>query len=321
MTTQNEEEIKRTLRGDFRGIVVKRMGDNITFDISEAGHINRAVIRGKDGQVVKLVPGKAKKANNEDAETIISTVDNNALDPANAVVKSSDVVKLNQLSRYLTDLPDEARAIPLYAPMDTALIRYASKTPEKKKIVKDLLQSGGGEQSNLRLQEIVRKNIRYFIDNIDAIGKIGEEQRFHHNGQIIKGINLSQYPYKDRNGNENYEARWAMDTRVEWQTARQKDQIVTTGFSMGTEPLFRDLFKNVAEINKSLKAQGGQEVITTLDDGVGRHLWHFIINECSECPKAVVSLNIHDGKKTWGEDDAYETASTVRPVALQIIPQ
>ena len=134
-----------------------------------------------------------------------------------------------------------------------------------------------------------------------------------------------------------YEQAWAKEVRSAWEQANESGEAVTTGLAIGTKPIVHgreiydsrdiytrcvrvrnNLYSEVANIDTTLAAQGGQEIITSADSGDAH--WQFTATENKDPDNSsdvynVCFKGVDDGRIR--KDDGY---SSSRPVALQIAP-
>lgn len=230
--------------------------------------------------------------------TIPSSPTAGAFNPANAVVKAGQV-QLNKVSRFLADLPDTAKAELLVAPQDTA--------------------------------NIFGRGLGTFNEDTASIRNIGESHGIHVDGQALTGMRIFDRP--DNAEGVTYEEVWAKEVRSAWEQANESGETVTTGLAIGTiqivhgrERGIRDvtvtnnLYSNVANINAALKAQGGQEIITSKSFGYA--LWQLTSTENPDYRLGVsivnFSVDFSGGGSARVRKDFVPASS--RAVALQIAP-
>jgi hypothetical protein len=131
-----------------------------------------------------------------------------------------------------------------------------------------------------------------------------------------------------------YEQAWASEVRAAWEQANASGKAVTTALAIGTKQIIhgreigaRDVtvannlysnvnkYSNVNNINQALRAQGGQEIITSVDSGLAR--WQFTATEYPDNRSSVYSVAFTDGDVDW--DHKGNGRSSSRPVALRVL--
>ncbi len=291
-TAETQGVTERSLRGEFKGVtVIRAENGDLTFDVSALNGVNVNIITNGDGRVTKQVPVE-EQTNAPDV--IQSSPTAGAFNPANAVVKAGQI-QLNKVSKYLSDLPDTAKAELLVSPQDTA--------------------------------KIFNRDIGTFNEDTVSIRNISEDHGIHADGQALTGMQIFDRP--DSAEDVTYEQAWSKEVRSAWEQANESGEAVTTGLAIGTKQIVHgreigtrdvtvanNLYSNVAEINAALKAQGGQEIITSYDSGYAH--WQFTATEHPDYRSGVYSVDFTDGDNGWGRKGHDHSSS--RPVALQIAP-
>ncbi|HRK97844.1 MAG TPA: hypothetical protein PLE43_05110 [Alphaproteobacteria bacterium] len=224
-------------------------------------------------------------------------------------VINAGLVSINQLSRYLKDLPNTAVADLLVAPQDTATL--------------------------------FGRGLGTFNEDAADIRRIGKEHGIHADGALLIGMQISDRLHDAQN--MTYEEAWAFEVRVAWQVAMGASQAVTTGLAIGVKQIVdgcgtegatetrsldgrsvavravtvaHNLRSNVTQINAALREQGGQE-ISTLSSHLGTY---FTASEHPEQPNLVMAADFC-GSFTYDLflDKAADRRPS-RPVALRIRP-
>lgn len=296
MTKAQEKAATRRLKGEFQGITLSRSetGD-LTFDVSALNGVDVTIITNGNGRVMKLTPVEEQTTAQENNGGVIqSSPTAAAFDPANAVVKAGQV-QLNKVSKFLADLPNTAKAELLVAPKDTA--------------------------------KIFNRGLGTFNEDTASIRNIGTSHGIHVDGQSLTGMQIFDRP--DGAKDVTYEQAWAKEVRAAWEQANALRQAVTTGLAIGPKQIVHgresgtrdvtvanNLYSRVGDINAALKAQGGQEIITS---GVsGYALWLFTATENPDHRSFVYSVDFTVGDFNWDHKGVGHSSS--RPVALQIAP-
>jgi hypothetical protein len=233
------------------------------------------------------------KAQEDNGDVIQSSPTAAAFNPANAVVKAGQV-QLNKVSEYLADLPDTAKAELLVAPKDTA--------------------------------KIFNRALGTFNEDTASIRDIGESHGIHVDGQALIGMQIFDRP--DGAKDVTYEEAWAKEVRCAWEQANESGKAVTTALAIGTKQIVHgheigicdvtvanNLYSRVGDINAALKAQGGQEIITS--HGSGYAHWQFTAAEVPDDRSHVFSVGFTDGDDSWDHKGSGRSSS--RPVALRVL--
>ncbi|MBI4030110.1 MAG: hypothetical protein HY370_00375 [Proteobacteria bacterium] len=250
--------------------------------MSALNGVDVTIITNGNGRVMKLTPVEEQTS----APGIISSSPTAAaFNPANAVVKAGQV-QLNKVSKYLADLPDTAKAELLVAPKDTA--------------------------------KIFNRALGTFNEDIASIRNIDASHGIHVDGQALTGMQIFDRP--DSAKDVIYEQAW--------EQANALRQAVTTGLAIGTGQIVQgrkigtcavtvanNLRSRVGDINAALKAQGGQEIITSIDSCIAH--WQFTATEDSDHRAFVYCVDFTDGDIAWVPKG--HTLSSSRPVALCIL--
>lgn len=287
-----------SLTGQFSGFALKKDGDNnFTVDVSALNGANLTVVANGDVWVKK--PPAALPAA---PGLILSSPTAKAFDPANAMI-TVGLVQLNKVSRYLRNLPNEARAEYLISPKSTAT----------------LLGRGLGTWN----KDTAR------IRSIDA------SHGLHFNGQALTGMQIFDRPSDARS--VPYEKAWADKVRADWEKARTTRADVVTNLAImpkelitGRKDWFPDwfsrvtvannMYSRVGDINAAIAGQGGELIITQL--GYGHARWQFTATEHPDNCVGVYSVSRTDGDGSmdgdvWShKDQAY---SSSRAGALRVL--
>ncbi|MCD8562798.1 MAG: hypothetical protein LRY54_01775 [Alphaproteobacteria bacterium] len=272
---------------EFDGAVSRNKQGQVVVRLSDVQADSGFIIEGLNGRPVQFIEPAAEQ--NNAPGVISSSPTAAAFNPANAVVKAGQV-QLNKLSKYLADLPDTAKAELLVAPKDTA--------------------------------KIFGRGLGTFNEDTASIRAIGESHGIHHEGQALTGMQIFDRP-------DSYERAWAKEVRAAWEQANASGEAVTTGLAMGTKQIVHgceigtrdvtvanNLYSRRNDINAALKAQGGQEIITSVDSGIDH--WQFTASVSPVYCSVVYSVDFTGGDDGWG-CLGIDLASS-RPVALQIAP-
>lgn len=237
-----------------------------------------------------------------------ATVSKKAFNLANAMVSNGEV-KLGTLSVYLreankyfpnlitkdeVDLLADHSATLLVAPKDTATL--------------------------------FDRDLGTFNEDTASIRKINESHGLHHNGQILKGMDIA-----DRATDapaDNYEKNWSREVVKDFMRAVNDNVTVTADLAIGTKQIVHgceigtcdvtvrnNLYSNVSDLNAAFKAQGGQEIITQRVSSYAR--WQFTATEDRYGRSDMYSVGFADGNFFWVHK-AYGLSSS-RPVALRIL--
>lgn len=285
---QKNGKTKISLKGDFEGLELTRSeGGFIVVDASSLELKGVTVITDEHVKVVKMAPAIEQ----ENAPDVLSSSPTAfALKPENAAV-SAGLVQLNRLSKYLIDLPDEARAELLVAPKDTS--------------------------------DIFKRERGTFKQDIASIAKINAANGIHYAGQILKGMNIADRPIND--SDFTYERAWVQHVRSAWIKVTKSGAPVTTGLAIGTKQILwgralgskdevveNNLVSCIQNINDALYKQLACRL------GIKDRTLYFSATEDPYETDQVFSIDLH-GYNVKPVKKAKEIGSS-RPIALHIYP-
>ena len=296
--TQQTSKINQefALTDNFAGVVLKKSDTGgLTVDVSALNGIDLTVITSAGVLQFKApaIELRAPAAEQTNAPGVIaSSPTAKAFDPANAMINVGPV-QLNKASRYLADLPDNAKGEFIVSPKSTAAL--------------------------------LGRDIGTFNEDTASIRAIDESFGLHYEGQVLTGMQIFDRP--ENAPDVTYEQAWASEVRAAWEKANATGEAVTTGLAIGTKELVHgrkigsrdvtvpnNLFSRVAHVNAAIAKQGGTKIITKSGSGLAR--WQFTAAEDPFDRAAVYSVIFAGGVDVWDHKGADPSSSS--PAALRI---
>ncbi len=207
----------------------------------------------------------------------------------NAMISAGEV-QLNKISQYLTDIPDEATAELLVSPKDTATI--------------------------------LRRNLGRWVEDLKAIRRINEAHGLHSDGQLLKGMQVSDHD-EEIGYWKPAEEYIAVELRAAWKQAKNSGQDVTTDLFIGTKEIVHGhgirtdditLSNNLYSRKEVIGEQGGPFVTQRRSD-YAHQQWSS--TESPDNSSGVYVVNFMNGVSGWTHKKNITYSS--RPVALRIL--
>jgi hypothetical protein len=254
-------------------------------------------------------------------DTVIQTTPSaQAFKPANAMIKVG-TVQLNQISPYLADLPNSAKAEFLISPDNTPYIELSGP-----------------------------RAITEWGRASDRTAAITEEHGLHFNGRFLSGMQISE------TNDVPYEKAWAAQVRAAWEASKQTGQNVVTGLGIGTQELLTgtrperrvvpfpptsgverlkeaagipsttgdNLFSKFDQVNAAIEAQGGRKIRQAYMYDYGAMRDKLLTS--TELSGDLLGTAVFTSSKTQnGTTGIYnrnrdDHRTTSRPVALNVMP-
>lgn len=216
-----------------------------------------------------------------------------AFNPRNAAVMAG-LVSLNKVSPYLADLPNGAIAELLISPRSTATLFCC--------------------------------DLGTFYESAMLIQSIDGRYGLHHEGQIIKGMQIFGHP-DDAQG-VTYEGAWAGGVRRAWEAAKSSGKDVTTGWAIGTVKLLcgsharvsavmavDNMYSRLEYINTRIARQGGEQIVRS---DVSQACWQFTSSELKGL-LSVPCLAFYNDYCLMEVVDQFQTSMSSRPIALNVL--